>query len=228
MVSGDDSTIPPTIPKRVARTQGGGPLPPVTLGTPIRPPLSLLYGSPGLSGAQPKSSRTQSKTIAEDGRVVCHLLDAADLGLRGWTLACAALSRRGEGQRGQELVPDGLWKIVEPLIPPQRERPQDVGPRYVDDRAVFTAIVYVLTSGLRLAASARRVRRVEGHRAPAVRGLDRGAAVAAAAPGGAGSARRTGGDRRVPRGGRCGHRAGQKDDMRRAPSARAHPRVPQL
>ena len=48
---------------------------------------------------------------------------------------------------GQELVPDGLWDIVEPLIPAQRERPQGGGTRYVEDRAVFTAIVYVLTTG---------------------------------------------------------------------------------
>ena len=52
------------------------------------------------------------------------------------------------GQRlGPELVPDGLWEIVEPLIPPQRERPQGGGTRFVEDRAVFTAIVYVLTTG---------------------------------------------------------------------------------
>src|SRR3712207_7300942 len=52
------------------------------------------------------------------------------------------------GERlGQELVPDGLWEIVEPLLPPQIERPQGGGTRYRDDRAVFTAIVYVLTSG---------------------------------------------------------------------------------
>jgi transposase len=50
------------------------------------------------------------------------------------------------GQR-LELVPDGLWRIVEPLIPPQRERPQGGGTRYVEDRTVFTAIVYVLTTG---------------------------------------------------------------------------------
>src|SRR3954453_4981669 len=48
---------------------------------------------------------------------------------------------------GQTLVPDGLWEIVEPLIPPQPQRPQGGGTRYVDDRAVFTAIVYVLTTG---------------------------------------------------------------------------------
>src|SRR4051812_50088687 len=48
---------------------------------------------------------------------------------------------------GQTLVPDGLWEIVEPLLPPQRERRQGGGTRYVEDRAVFTAIVYVLTTG---------------------------------------------------------------------------------
>jgi transposase len=53
----------------------------------------------------------------------------------------------GERQLGRELVPDELWKIVEPLIPPQPERPQGGGTRYVEDRAVFTAIVYVLISG---------------------------------------------------------------------------------
>ncbi len=52
-----------------------------------------------------------------------------------------------EERIGQTLVPDGLWEIVEPLIPPQAERPQGGGTRCVDDRAVFTAIVYVLTTG---------------------------------------------------------------------------------
>jgi transposase len=47
---------------------------------------------------------------------------------------------------GQTLVPDGLWEIVDPLLPAQRERPQGGGTRQVDDRAVFTAIVYVLTT----------------------------------------------------------------------------------
>ncbi|WP_446692668.1 IS5 family transposase [Saccharothrix mutabilis] len=37
--------------------------------------------------------------------------------------------------------------LVEPLIPRFRSRPQGGGTAAVDDRAVFTAIVYVLTSG---------------------------------------------------------------------------------
>src|SRR4051812_49574662 len=46
-----------------------------------------------------------------------------------------------------------MWAEMEggmclgPLRPPQQERPQGGGTRYVDERAVFTAIVYVLTSG---------------------------------------------------------------------------------
>ena len=50
-----------------------------------------------------------------------------------------ALSRR--------LVPDELWEIVEPLIPGFRPRVQGGGTAPVEARAVFTAIVYVLTSG---------------------------------------------------------------------------------
>lgn len=47
----------------------------------------------------------------------------------------------------QELVPDELWALAEPLIPAQRRRPQGGGTEQIDDRAVFTAIVYVLTTG---------------------------------------------------------------------------------
>ena len=50
-----------------------------------------------------------------------------------------ALSRR--------LVPDELWAIVEPLIPPFTPRAQGGGTAPAEPRAVFTAIVYVLTSG---------------------------------------------------------------------------------
>ncbi len=50
-----------------------------------------------------------------------------------------ALSRR--------LVPDELWELVEPLIPEVKGRPQGGGRAPADPRMVFTAIVYVLTSG---------------------------------------------------------------------------------
>ena len=45
------------------------------------------------------------------------------------------------------LVPDELWKLVAPLIPRFTPRRQGGGTAPVDDRAVFTAIVFVLTSG---------------------------------------------------------------------------------
>jgi transposase len=45
------------------------------------------------------------------------------------------------------LVPDELWVLVEPLIPGFATRPQGGGTAPVDDRAVFTATVYVLTRG---------------------------------------------------------------------------------
>lgn len=45
------------------------------------------------------------------------------------------------------LVPDELWALAEPLIPKFTPRPQGGGTAALDARAVFTAIVYVLTSG---------------------------------------------------------------------------------
>ncbi|MFI8977496.1 IS5 family transposase [Nocardia asteroides] len=47
----------------------------------------------------------------------------------------------------QRLVPDGLWALVEPLLPRFEARAQGGGTAPVDERAVFTAVVFVLTSG---------------------------------------------------------------------------------
>lgn len=47
----------------------------------------------------------------------------------------------------QRLVPDALWDIVKPLLPEFTPRPQGGGTAPVDERAVFTAVVFVLTSG---------------------------------------------------------------------------------
>ena len=47
----------------------------------------------------------------------------------------------------KRLVPDELWELVAPRIPRFTPRGQGGGTAPVDDRAVFTAIVYVLTSG---------------------------------------------------------------------------------
>lgn len=64
----------------------------------------------------------------------------------------------------RRLVPDELWEVVEPLIPPAKVRPQGGGRSRVDDRAVFTAITFVLTSG----CSWRGVPRVFGVKTPTV------------------------------------------------------------
>jgi transposase len=45
------------------------------------------------------------------------------------------------------LVPDAFWQIAEPLVPEFDARPQGGGTAPLDKRSVFTAIVYVLTSG---------------------------------------------------------------------------------
>ncbi|MGV9261316.1 IS5 family transposase [Streptomyces sp. NPDC003703] len=47
----------------------------------------------------------------------------------------------------QRLVPDGLWDLVAPLLPSFASRPQGGGTAPLDERAVFTAVVYILTSG---------------------------------------------------------------------------------
>ncbi|WP_393088126.1 transposase [Streptomyces sp. LN704] len=47
----------------------------------------------------------------------------------------------------KRLVPDELWELVAPLPPSFAARPQGDGTAPRDERAVFTAVVYVLTSG---------------------------------------------------------------------------------
>lgn len=45
------------------------------------------------------------------------------------------------------IVPDGLWEIAEPLVPPSRVRPQGGGTQDTTDETLFAAIIYVLVSG---------------------------------------------------------------------------------
>ncbi|MGW3917029.1 transposase, partial [Streptomyces sp. NPDC005070] len=47
----------------------------------------------------------------------------------------------------KRLVPDELWELVASLLPSFAARPQGGGTAPRDERAVFTAVVYVLTSG---------------------------------------------------------------------------------
>ncbi|MFJ8026088.1 transposase [Streptomyces sp. NPDC096311] len=62
----------------------------------------------------------------------------------------------------KRLVPDELWELAAPLLPSFAAPPQGGGTAPCDERAVFTAVVYVLTSGCagrHLPARRRRVRR---------------------------------------------------------------------
>jgi hypothetical protein len=43
----------------------------------------------------------------------------------------------GSGRWGW-IVPDGLWEIARPLLPPARVRPQGGGVANIDDEAVFS------------------------------------------------------------------------------------------
>jgi transposase len=47
----------------------------------------------------------------------------------------------------QPLVPDDLWAVIAPLLPPERPKPKGGQPR-VADRAALTGIVFVLNTGI--------------------------------------------------------------------------------
>ncbi|WP_329336527.1 transposase [Streptomyces sp. NBC_00663] len=51
------------------------------------------------------------------------------------------------GDLSRRLVSDELWALAEPLLPAFTPRRQGGGTAPVDERAVLTAVVYVLTSG---------------------------------------------------------------------------------
>ena len=49
----------------------------------------------------------------------------------------------------EELVPDGLWERVAPLLPPPKPRRYRYpGRRPIDDRAALAGIVFVLKGGI--------------------------------------------------------------------------------
>jgi transposase len=47
----------------------------------------------------------------------------------------------------KDLVPNELWRIIDPLLPPEPPKPNGGRPR-VPDRAALAGIIYVLKSGI--------------------------------------------------------------------------------
>jgi transposase len=47
----------------------------------------------------------------------------------------------------EQLVPDKVWLAIEPLLPPKRPHPKGGRP-WIEDRAVFGGIIYVLRAGV--------------------------------------------------------------------------------
>lgn len=45
-----------------------------------------------------------------------------------------------------EILPEGLWRVVQPLLPPSKPRPKG-GRRPLENRKVLTGILFVLRSG---------------------------------------------------------------------------------
>src|SRR5512147_1072579 len=79
----------------------------------------------------------------------------------------------------KSLLPDNLWAVIAPLLPPEPPKPTGGRPR-IDDRQALTGIVFVLGTGIAWE------RLPVGHDPPApVAGLARGRRVGAVAPGAA-------------------------------------------
>jgi transposase len=47
----------------------------------------------------------------------------------------------------QEILPEGLWRVVQPLLPPPKPRPKGGRPP-LDNRKVLTGIIFVLKTGI--------------------------------------------------------------------------------
>ena len=95
----------------------------------------------------------RSRQRAESARQDARPLDSAprqDSWMRGssWP-EHSCETGRGDviDQLSSRLVSPNLWAVVEPLIPPAKVRRQGGGRGRVCNRAVFTAIVFVLSSG---------------------------------------------------------------------------------
>src|SRR5437660_10391571 len=61
----------------------------------------------------------------------------------------AARFARGGALMARPLVPDDLWEVIRPLLPPPKpRRPDHPGRKPVDDRQALTGILFVLKTGI--------------------------------------------------------------------------------
>ena len=93
----------------------------------------------------------------------------------------------GTCSMAKRLVPDELWAIIFPLLPPEPPKPDGGRPR-VPDRAALAGITYVLKSGIPWGVCSRRDwASAGGYVLEAPRGLAEGRGVASVAPRAAGT-----------------------------------------
>src|SRR3712207_4770335 len=78
------------------------------------------------------------------------------------------------------LVDDGLWELVKPLLPDRM--PQRTGRPRVSDRAAFTAIVFVLVTGVPWRLVPQQIGCFRGDRLAAVAGVAAHRGVGETAP----------------------------------------------
>lgn len=49
---------------------------------------------------------------------------------------------------GSEILPDRLWRVIQPLLPPPKPKKTKRGRPRIDDRKALTGILFVLKTGL--------------------------------------------------------------------------------
>jgi LacI family transcriptional regulator len=139
-----------------------------------RPPLTTVDLNLQMLGATAAThlldaldGHTASGVVRQPGRLVIR--ESTGLAPHSPASQLASGGRRSSGIAAavSQWVPDPLWEIAAPLLPPARTRPQGGGRRRAEDRAALAAILYVTSSGdswRALPSDMFGVSRATGHR----------------------------------------------------------------